>query len=53
MEDGRMEDGRQHEIDFLSLNALDISHFTAAAVIYNFVSLSNWISIFPQPRTRQ
>jgi hypothetical protein len=31
------------EIDFLGLNALNISHFTAAAVIYNFASLSNWI----------
>ena len=40
---GLREDGSQHEIDFLSLNALNISHFTAAAIVYNFVSLSNWI----------
>ena len=43
---GLMEDDRQHEIDFLSLNALNISHFTAAAIIYNFASLSNWIRSF-------
>ena len=43
---GLKEDRRQHEIDFLSLNALNISYFTAEAVIYNFASLSNWIRSF-------
>ena len=50
---GLREDGRQHEIDFLNLNALNISHFAAAAVIYNFVSSIQLDSIFPRPRTRQ